>query len=386
MQILPALGFGGVERGVIDLTKELQKSGFDPIVVSSGGVLVYQLRDLGIKHIELGINTKNPLRIFFNIAKIVKLIKENNVDIVHVRSRAPMWSAYYACKKTGTKLVSTVHGTYSLGLLFQKNFALKRAYNAIMLRADQIIAVSDFIKSYILSNYIKGKDAQLTEANTKLLSKKIKVIHRGVDLNYFDPSKVSQTRLINLSTSWNIPEDKKIILMPARFTAWKGHEFLINALAKVKSEFFCIMVGGDQGHVKYRKSIEQKIIKNELEGKVRLTKPCTDMPAAYLISDLVVVPSLRAEAFGRVVVEAQAMSRLVITTNIGGAKETVMDGKTGFLVEVGNVEKLAELIDRALNLTESDKIKSEARKHVSELFSNERMCKETIKVYNNILR
>lgn len=379
MQILPALQSGGVERGTIDIAKALKKADFEPMVVSKGGILVYQLREAGITHIALPVHSKNPLTIYCNIKKLIKLIQEYHVDIIHVRSRAPMISAYFACKKTGTKLVTTVHGTYSLNLLNWKVFPLKRMYNAMMLKADSIIAVSGFIKDYILQNY--------PEETKDFSPKRITVIHRGAELEYFNSEKVSKNRIIDLSKKWSLPEDKKIILMPARFTAWKGHEFLIEALTKVKNDFFCIMVGSDHGHRKFRKKIEQRIIKENLAGKVKIVGVCKDMPAAYAIAHLVVCSSVKPEAFGRIAIEAQAASKVLIATKIGGAFETVVDGETGFLVEVGDVEKFARLIDQALEMpkTEADRIGKAARKNIEENFSNKKMCDETIKLYKSLL-
>ncbi len=379
MQILPALESGGVERGAVDIAKALQKNGFEPIVVSAGGVLTYQLRESNITHIQLPVSSKNPLTIFRNINKIAKIIQERAVDIVHVRSRAPMLSAYFACKKTGAKLVSTIHGTYSLNFLGWKVFSLKKIYNSMMLKADQIIVVSDFIRDYIIQNYHNEKEPVAVE--------KITVIQRGADLNYFDPKKVSENRIIDLISKWRMPEDKKIILMPARFTAWKGHEFLLSALTKVKNDFFCIMLGSDHGHKAFRERIEQKIIEENLAGKVKILGLCKDMPAAYAVSHLVVCPSIRPEAFGRVAIEAQASEKIIIATKIGGSLETIIDGKTGFLVDVGDVDGLAALIDRVLSMSkkESDIIGSEARKHIEMNFSNDKMCEETIKIYRKIL-
>lgn len=379
MQILPALQSGGVERGTIDIAKALQKDGFEPIVVSNGGVLVYQLTEAKIKHIKLAIHSKNPLTIYLNIKKLIALIKENNVDIVHVRSRAPMWSAYFACRETGTKLVSTVHGTYSLNFLFWKVFRLKQIYNAIMLKADAIIVVSKFIKEYLSQHYQNEKEPFPAE--------KITVIQRGVELDYFNFEKVSKNRLIDLNRKWNLPDDKKIILMPARFTEWKGHEFLIEALTKVKSNFFCALVGSDHGHKKFRKKLENKIIKANLEGKVRIVGMCKDMPSAYVISHAVICPSVRPEAFGRIAIEAQSTSRIIISTKIGGSLETVIDGKTGFLVEPHDSEKLAELIDKVLNFTDDEarEIGLAGRKNVEKKFSNQKMCDDTIKVYRSLV-
>lgn len=375
MQILPSLESGGVERGTIDIAKALKKADFESIVMSKGGILVYQLREAGITHVTLPVHSKNPFTIFCNIKKLVKIIEEYKIDIIHVRSRAPMWSAYFACKKTGTKLVATVHGTYSLNFMNWKIFPPKRIYNSLMLKADKIIAVSGFIKDYLLKNY-EGKFAD-----------KITVIQRGADLNYFNAEKVSKNRVIDLSTRWNLPEDKKIILMPARFTAWKGHDFLVDALMKVKHDFFCAMVGSDHGHKKFRKKLEQRIIKENLAGKIKIFGLCKDMPAAYAISHFAVCPSVKPEAFGRVPIEAQASGKIIIATKIGGALDTVIDGKTGFLVEPNDSDKFAELIDRVLDMSkeEADKMGAAARKNVEENFSNEKMCNDTLNLYRKIL-
>jgi glycosyltransferase involved in cell wall biosynthesis len=234
-----------------------------------------------------------------------------------------------------------------------------------MLKADAIIVVSNFIREYLLQNY-QEKDRQFP-------FEKITVIQRGVDLNYFNHNKVSKNRIIDLIGKWGIPEDKKIILMPARFTFWKGHEFLIEALTKVKNDFFCVMVGSDHGHKKFRKKLEQKIIKENLAGKMKIVGICKDMPAAYAVAHFVVCPSVKPEAFGRISIEAQASNKIIIATKIGGALETVIDGKTGFLVEVGDTEKLAQLIDKVLEMPKS------------ETDVMEKMCSKTISVYKSLL-
>ncbi len=382
MQILPALENGGVERGTIDIAKALKKADFEPIVVSSGGVLVYQLREAGITHVTLPVATKNPLTIFFNIKKLTHLITEHKVDVVHVRSRAPMWSAYFACKKTGAKLVATVHGTYSLNLGGWKIFPPKKYYNSVMLRADRIIAVSNFIKEYLLENY-KNKNQELSSE----IVNKISVIQRGVDLRYFDLEKISQSRIVNLITQWHLPEDRKTILLPARFTAWKGHEFLIEALKKMERDFCCVMVGSDHGHKVYRKKIEYAVVDAGLAGKVKVVGLCKDMPAAYALSHIVVSSSVKPEAFGRVAIESQAMERITIATKIGGALETIIDEETGFLVEVGDSDRLAKLLDDALNFSEEEsrKMGEAARRNIEQNFSNEKMCEDTIEVYRSLI-
>lgn len=375
LQILPSLESGGVERGTIDIAKNLKAQNIIPIVVSGGGILVYELKESKINHIQLNVKSKNPFTIFFNIAEIEEIINEYKVDIVHVRSRAPMWSAYFACKRTKTKLISTVHGTYSLNFLNWQIFPLKKFYNSIMLKADNIIVVSNYIKNYLLRNYQGNFASNIT------------VIQRGVDLRYFNEEKVSKNRVIDLIKKWNLPEDKKIILMPARFTSWKGHEFLIDALKNVKNDFFCVMVGSDHGHKNYRKKIEQKVIKENLAGKIRIVGACKDMPACYNLSHFVIAPSIRPEAFGRISIEAQASSRVIIATKIGGSLETIIDEKTGFLVEPFDVESLSNVIDKVLEMSKdkTDEVGKAGRKNIEENFSNDLMCQKTIDLYRSSL-
>ncbi len=379
-QILPSLESGGVERGVVDIAKEVKNRGFESIVISNGGTMTYLLKEAGIKHITLDVKTKNPFKIYRNIKKIRKLINEFHIDLIHVRSRAPMISAYFACKTTNTKIVTTVHGNYSLGLLKCKNFAPKRFYNSIMLKSDAIIAVSEFIKNYIIENYQKHSKQDLTQKTT--------VITRGVDLKYFNPSSIFIGRTIDLAKKWGLPEDKKIILFPARITAWKGHEFLIESLKKVKSDFVCIFVGSDHGHKKFRKKLQEKIIAQNLSQQIKFVGTCKEMPVAYELANLVISASVKPEAFGRIAIEAQAMKKIIIATNIGGSLETIIDKKTGFLTENENTDMMAEIIDKALTMpiSESDKIRENARIHVEENFSNQKMYQKTIEVYNFVLK
>lgn len=377
-QIIPSLHSGGVERGAIDIAKTLKKNNMTPLVVSSGGRLVSQLRKYGIQHIDLPVHSKNPITIFLNIGRIKKLIKNYNINILHVRSRSPMISAYFACKKCNIPLVSTFHGTYSFKLI-SSNSKIKSFYNSFMVKANHVIAVSNFIKKYILDNFDK-------ESN-KELENKISVIQRGVDLDYFNINKISKYHITEIVNKWNLPENKNIITLPGRITSWKGHEFLLNALKKVKSDYYCIFVGSDHGHEQFYKKLEKQIIESGLEGKVRFVGVCENMPAVYAISSLIVCPSIKPEAFGRIAIEAQANSRLVIATNIGGYLETIIDKKTGFLVNPYDADEFAKLIDHCLNLNneEYEKIISEARKNVEENFSNEKMFNATLDVYKKLL-
>ena len=379
MQVLPALNSGGVERGVVDVAKEVFGCGFGSIVVSNGGQMVSQFDGCGVNHIQLPLATKNPFVIYQNSKKLAEIIKKYRVDLVHIRSRAPGWSSYLACRKTGCKIISTIHGPYSMNLFTKAVSRWKMFYNSVMVKPQFIIVVSEFIKRYVFENYSTIED---------LNNKQIEVIHRGVDVDYFDESKVDRSRVKNLIEKWRLPKNKQIIMLPGRVTGWKGHEFLISSLSKVRGDnFLCVMVGSAKSGGSFMKRLERKIKYNGLKDKVRIFGKEDDMPAVYLAADVVVSASIKPEAFGRVSVEAGAMGRVVISTNIGGSLETVIDGETGFLVGVGDEEKMAEIISRVLTMSKSEKKKigKSASSHVGKNFSNKKMLRSTIEFYQRIL-
>lgn len=375
LQILPSLQSGGVERGTIDIASALKESGFNPIIISSGGILVKELEKKNITHIKLDIGTKNPLKTFFNIRKINKIIKEHKVDLVHVRSRAPMWSAYFACKKNKVKLVSTIHGPYSVGKNFLTKF-FKKIYNSRMLKADKVIVVSNFIKNYVLENY-------------KVEENKLCLIHRGADINIFKQENTSVRNILSLTTKWNLLEEKrKIIVMPARFTTWKGHEFLVDALAKIADKnYVCFFVGSNHGHESYQKRLEKKIADLNLSEKIRIVGVCKDMASVYAVANFIICASIKPEAFGRVPIEAQSMKKPIIATKIGGALETVIDNKSGFLVEPNNIDEMVDAISKLLDFSDEQfKLMGEAgRKNIEDNFSNQKMINSTLEIYRQLL-
>lgn len=370
LQILPELKSGGVERGTVEISKALVKNGYESIVASAGGNLVQQIVTNKATHIKLPLDTKNPLKIFLNIRRLVKVIKEHNVDIVHARSRAPAWSAYFAARKTGVHFITTFHGVYSTRGPF------KKYYNSIMTRGEVVIAASDFIKQHIIDNYPIDK-------------KKIKLISRGVDLSQFDIDKIPERRIIQMAEKLRIEHDRPVILLPGRLTSWKGHEYLLNTLEKIPNErFLCLFAGNDNKHKKYRKRLENKIKSLNLSGSVRIISNVMDMPALYCLSDVVVSASTRPESFGRVAVEAQAMGRLVVATNHGGSCETIVSDKTGWLVEPGNVDDMAKTIEKALKMTQRARklMTNRAKKHIIKNFSLDAMTSETLEVYKKLLK
>jgi len=369
LQVVPALISGGVERGTIEIAKKIVESGNISIVISAGGPLVNLLEQDGSTHIKMNVASKNPITIWSNAGKIANIIRNYKVDIVHARSRAPAWSCYFAANATGIKLITTFHGIYNF-----KN-SIKKYYNSVMTQGVKVIAVSNFVKNHIIENY-------------KIDKNKIQVIYRGVNHEEFTQEKLSDELLSKFRGKYNISTNTPVLLLPSRMTRWKGHLVLIDALEKIKHlNFYCIIAGDLAKHPAFVTDIQEKIQEYKIQNRVQLFGIEPNMIGLYGIADIVLSTSIEPEAFGRTIIEAQSMERLVIATNIGGACETIQDGETGFHVKAGDSDELAKKIEHCLAIIGSDqakKITTSARKMVATNFSLDHMLKSTLSVYNEI--
>jgi glycosyltransferase involved in cell wall biosynthesis len=311
--VLPRLVAGGVERGTIEVAAALVASGWSSWVASEGGPMVRELQKIGAHHVVLPLASKNPITMRRNVGRLADLIRRSGIDIVHARSRAPAWSAAAAARRTGCHLVTSFHNIYGAGT------ALRRWYNSVMGRGERVIAISQFVADNAVELY---------DVNPQ----RLRVVHRGVDIERFDPANVFAERVVSLAREWRLPDAVPVIMLPGRLTRWKGQLDLVEALARLaRRDIRCLLVGSDEGKLGYRREIEDRIRRHRLENVVGIVDHCPDMPAAYMLADVVVSASNRPEGFGRVAIEAQAMGRPVIATGHGGARETIVDGVTGWL-------------------------------------------------------
>ena len=370
LQVLPELGQGGVELGTIEIASELQKRGIENYVASEGGRMEYNLERINVKHFTLPLKTKNIFKMYLNSLRLARIIKKYGITIVHARSRAPAWSAYWAAKRCGVHFVTTFHGTYGLG-----PWGIKKFYNKIMTYGERVIAISNHIKQHILKNY-------------KTDESKIRLIHRCVNMENFNVETTSAERMIKYLEDNNIPEDKPIVTLIGRLTNWKGQKLLIEALHLIDNEdFFCVIIGDDQGRKKYSSELRKMIAHYNMTDRFLFIRNVKDIPAAMMVSDVVLSTSIEPEAFGRIAIEGQAMGRVVVASNIGGSVETVIDGVTGRLYESTSAKALAEAIDWALHLStdEREKIGAAGIKNVKEHFTKQIMCDKTIEVYKELI-
>lgn len=369
MQIIPALGAGGAEQGCIDIATELVQTGAKAIVVSNGGPRVHDLARSGATHIRLPVHSKNPLVMWKNITSLRRLIREHDVDIVHARSRAPAWSAWRATKGTKARFMTTCHAPYNT------HNEIKKFYNSSISKGERVIAISNYVAQYLRDSF--GLD-----------DRTIRTIHRGIALEKFHPTAVTPERMIKVAREWRLPDGASVVMMPGRLTRWKGHHVLIEAMALLeRSDIFCVLIGSDQGRIEYRHELEEAIRSRGLEGRVRTVDHCGDMPAAYMLSTVVVSASTDPEGFGRIPVEAQAMGRPIIATDHGGARETIRRGETGWLVPPNDAHALSKAMGEALSLTAHQRaiLATRAMAHIAENFTREKMAFETLNVYAELL-
>jgi len=370
IQIIPELGPGGAEQGCIDMASELVKAKARAIVISNGGNRISDLLRNGGEYIKMPVHSKNPLVMLLNIFRIRRVIKKFNADIVHVRSRAPAWSALFACKNTKAYYMATCHAPYNIA------HKIKRFYNSSIMRAEKIIAISHHVENYIKSNY-------------NIDDSKITMIHRGIDITRFNPSAVTAERLVTQEKKWRIPDGASVIMMPGRITRWKGHSVLIKAMALINNpDIFCVLIGSDQGRSEYSKELHALIKEYNLENRVRIIDHCSDMPAAYMLSTVIVSASTDPEGFGRIPVEAQAMGKPIVATDHGGAKETIIRGETGWLIPPNDPESLASSINEALFMNDEQRamLASRAINNVETNLTKDIMADKTMAVYTELLK
>ena len=373
LQVAPELSAGGVERTVLEVTEAIIAAGGRALLASCGGRLEADYEALGGELFRMDAKTKNPLVLWSNTGRLRRLIRREGVSLVHARSRAPAWSAYWAAKREDVPFVTTYHGAYS-GVS-----GLKRKYNSVMAEGDLVIANSQWIAAHIAD--VHGLSAD-----------RIVTIPRGVDLAAFDPAVVASERIAAIRAGWGLTGDTRLtLLLPGRLTDWKGQLVAVEALARLapeeRAQVVLVLAGDAQGRAGYVTKLEDAILADELGGTVLMTEHITDMPAAYLAADIVLAPSKRPEAFGRVAAEASAMERTVIVTDHGGGRETVIEAVTGARVVPGSATDLAAAIRTMMSVGAESRagMGRSGRAHVQANFSKRGLQAATLNVYKRLL-
>ncbi|MEM1045387.1 MAG: glycosyltransferase family 4 protein [Pseudomonadota bacterium] len=379
LQVIPALETGGAEQTAVDVAAAIVDAGGTAIVASAGGRLESTVAESGARHETLPLDSKNPAVMALNVERLGRLVQRYGVDLVHARSRAPAWSALAAARRAGLPFVTTYHGAYA-----QTN-PVKAFYNSVMARGDVVIANSHFTARLIAERHAGAED-------------RITVVHRGSDLDGFDPAHIDGNRLANLRSRWGLVDGPPVVLNLARLTGWKGQTVLINALKQLEqdgvSEWQAVLAGDDQGRTAYTKSLHARIEDLGLSDRVRIVGHCDDVAAAMTLSDVVAVASTEPEAFGRAAVEAQASGTPVVVTDIGAVRETVLappecseTERTGWRVPPNDSRALADGLAAGLSLAgpERDALGARGRAHARAHFSLHAMTDKTLDIYRSLL-
>ena len=376
LQVIPKLGYGGAETGCYDIAHYLAEKDCGSFIATSSGELLKFVKKDKVKVFRLPVYSKNPILIIFNTIVLSILILINNIKIVHARSRAPAWACYLSCLITRRNFVTTFHGTYN----FENN--LKKFYNSIMLRSKLTIAGSNFIFNHINENYSEYLNRK----------KKLRVIFRGINIDYYNQKNISILKQEKIKKEWELSQNKFTILMPGRLTYWKGQEKLIEALNILIEDynnfnFQAVVLGSDQGRKVYKKKLIDLVQRYRLSQKIKFIDHCKEMPLAYSLADVVVSASIEPEAFGRVSVEAQAMGKPIIASDLGGSKETILKGKSGFLYKHDDPRQLAKALNTVIELDQDtlNSIGNEGRKNITKKFDVEAMCDSTLREYKKLL-
>lgn len=369
LQVSAALDQGGVERGTVEMASYIVSQGAQSFVVSQGGRLVSLLEDQGSQHFYLPLARRNPVTIFYCAVKIRTLIKQLDIDLVHVRSRAPAWAVWIACQMTGVPFVTTFHGTHRL----QNRF--KRIYNSIMTRGERVIAISRFIRQHIIDNY---------DVDDSLID----IAPRGFDPNRIAPGKVAEGHVEALRKELALKNDTPVIILPGRLTRWKGQILFLQALALIKdNNWQALLIGGEDKKAFYLAELKQMVVDSGIAARVHFVGAQSDIAPYYALADLVVSASTEPEAFGRVAVEAQAMGKPVIASAHGGSLETVLDGESGWLFTNNSAEDLAEKLSQALKSKDRwNTMGLSARRFVNVTYTVEQMCQAEWSTYRKILK
>jgi len=371
LQVIPQLDVSGASQGCIDIANYLIENNHNCIVMTHSGIRVEDTKNKGIRVIISPVHSKNPITIFLNIFRLLKIVRKYQIDIIHVRSRAPAWSCFFASKFSGKKFISTFHGTYNF------NNIMKKFYNSIMLRTDGTIAISEFIENQIKNQY-------------SITPKYLKVIYRGINTKIFNSNNVNSERIEQLKKQYSLGSDSIKILLPGRLTGWKGHSVLVKAIAQViksvQNKIEVLFVGPDE-NLALKKRLKDQIESLNMTEIFHFIGSSDEMANIYALSDIVISSSTDPEAFGRIAVEAQSMGKFVIASNHGGSVETVIDNETGYLYSPQNHEELADRIIKSIEQHKysSSNVSEACIKNVKENYTVESMCKETFEFYKTII-
>ncbi len=377
--VVPTLQAGAAEMGAVDVVRILTAAGHHAIVMSSGGRLEPRIVAAGGEFIRADVASKNPAVMARNAAKISSIVRTRKCDIIHAHGRAPAWSALIAAKLTRVPFVTSWYKG------FRDQNAFKRLYNSVMARGDRIFTVSEQLAELISERY-------------RVSPEKIDVVPASVDLALFDPSNMSAERLEGMRRSFGVTPGDKVVLVVGRMLRRKGHHVAVQAARRLKDmglkDFVFVFVGETGGNSSYGGEIWDQVLANDLTGVVRLIGPVDDMPAAYAAASVVVSAAIQTEGLQRTLLEAQAMERPVVVSDLGAGPDAVLappmvseDRMTGLRFAAGDDGELAAALVRLFSMAPSQQaaIGIRGRQWVMDHFNQPAVSDLTLRLYTGLV-
>jgi glycosyltransferase involved in cell wall biosynthesis len=378
--VVPTLHAGAADVGAIELVCILRSAGHRAIVLSQGGRLQNQVTKAGGEFVYAAVASKNPFVMLRNAIAIARLVRRERCDIVHALGRAPGWSAFLAARIARVPFLTSWHKG------FRDQNPFKHVYNSVMAKGDRVIAVSDQIAELVFERY-------------RIPWERIAVIPASIDFTHFDPGAVAPECIDAMRRQWGVPRDAKIVLVVGRMLRRKGHHLVVRAMQRLKEmgvkDFACVFVGEDQGRSRYTGEVWDLVLATNTADIVRMTGPVDDMRAAYAAATVVVSAATQPEGLQRAILEAQAMARPVIVSDLGAGPEAVLappavpeDRMTGLRFTAGDESALTAAFVRLFSLAPAAQraIGLRGREWVISHFDAESVTESTLNLYADALR
>ena len=376
--IVPTLDGGASDAGAVELVQILAAAGHSTVLVSRAGRLAADVTTAGGEFVPLDVSSNNPVVILRNAIILSRLARERRCQVLHAFGRAGAWSGLIAARVNGIRFVTSWHKGFREQNLF------KRLYNGIMARGDRVIASSEQIAQLINDRYGTPWD-------------RITVVPCSIDLERFNPEIVTRERTEAIRTAWGIHRDTKVILISGRILRRKGHHVVVRAAKRLKEmglkDFLCVFVGEDRGRTRYTGELWDLVLTTGTMDVVRMASPVPDMPAAYAAASVVVSAAIQPEGVQRAILEAQAMARPIVVSDLGAGPDVVLTAPAvpesriaGLRFQAGDDAALAAALLRLFSIPEPNRatIGRRGREWVLGHFNSATVTEQTLRLYGEI--
>src|SRR5664279_4515736 len=376
--VVPTLDGGAADAGALELVRILENAGHHAIVASRAGKLVADVTAAGAEFVPLDVGTNNPIVMLRNAGALNRLARERQCDAIHAFGRAGAWSAFIAARLCAIPFVTSWYKG------FREQIILKRLYNSVMARGAKVVAVSDEIAQLINDRY--GTPWQ-----------RIAVVPCSIDFERFDPRNVTSERIKAVRQAWGVANDTKVILITGRILRRKGHHVVVKAIRRLKDlgakDFLCVFAGEDRGRTHYTGELWDLVLATGTMDVIRMAAPVADMPAAYTAAAVVVSAAVQPEGLQRTILEAQAMVRPVIVSDLGAGPDVVLTPPavpesriTGLRFHAGDDAALAATMLRLFSLPEPARraMGARGRDWVLGHFNAPAVAEQTLRLYDEI--